>query len=143
MTNMNKDDAEKNAAEEARIKRRSILKAGAVIAPLALTLHGGIPLAQAMSTDCLQELHENLLIPNFVPNYDDDHHDDGHDDHHTGYILDPNKPPTPFDPYNQLTTGRQFEGEDPETHWDYLIREDLYGVSCLTSVVNTGLTVNL
>lgn len=132
MTEINKNATKKKSALEERIKRRSILKAGAVIAPLALTLHGGIPMAHANSTGCLEELNKNIQVPNFIPN-----------SNNTGYIQDPNNPTTRFDPFNQLTTGRQFAGEGPETHWDYLIREDLYGVSCLASMTNAGLAGTL
>ncbi|PCI46160.1 MAG: hypothetical protein COB49_09005 [Alphaproteobacteria bacterium] len=125
MTEINKDNAKKHTTEDARVIRRRILKAGAV-APLALTLHGGIPMAHANSTGCLEELQTHVDIPHFVP--------DGN-----GFKWDGTT--VPFDPDNLLTTGRQFPGEDPETHWGYLVREELYGASCLTSMVNTGITV--
>lgn len=118
MTEIDKD----NTMENLRIKRRSLLKAGAVIAPLALTLHGGISMAHASSTGCVDDLKEHVRIPTF----------DGEGN--------PNGD-VPFDPENGLT-GRLNENGTPETHWDYLTNEELYGASCLQSIENSGLTVS-
>jgi hypothetical protein len=50
---MTKDIDLKNENEDMmkkRMHRRSLLKAGAIVAPIALTLHGGVPLAHAESS---------------------------------------------------------------------------------------------
>lgn len=122
MTEMNKDDAKENATKDARTKRRSILKAGAVIAPLALTLHGGIPMAHASSTGCVDDLITHVKIPIFES-------DNG------GFVWTGDT--EPFSPSPASRTGR-----GDETHWDYLVNEELFGASCLTSIQNSGLTVN-
>ena len=121
MTEINKDDVKKNAMEETRLKRRSILKAGAVIAPLAVTLHGGIPLAHAASTGCVQELVDNVTIPVY---------ENGSYNMNNMVQFNPNA-------YTGL-----IENGESESHWDYLIDKKLYGASCMTSIISTGLTVN-
>lgn len=121
MTKMNKDNANKNALEAGRIKRRSILKAGAVIAPLALTLHGGTSLAFAGSVNCLAELETHVKVPNFEP------------DGMGGFAW--NGTTTPFDPIDEgHFTGRLNPDGSLESHWDYLINEELYGASCIQSI---------
>jgi len=55
------DNAEVKKAEglRKRLDRRSLLKAGAIAAPVALTLHGGVPLAHADSAGmCVVQLME-------------------------------------------------------------------------------------
>ncbi len=128
MTKMNKDEASENTPEDARIKRRSILKAGAVIAPLALTLHGGIPMAHASSTGCVEDLKLHVDIPNYS-----DPDGDG--------IFELTGTTTNFDPDSGVT-GRENPDGTSETHWQYLQNEELFGASCLTSIQNSGLTVN-
>lgn len=118
MTEKNSNDMKINE-KEARIKRRSLLKAGMVAAPLAMTLHGGIPLAHAESTDCVEELEKHIEIP--------------HDDDGDG-VSDRTEP---FDPETGLTGGTNSDGTS-ETHWDYLINKDKVGASCLQSIEDSG-----
>jgi len=117
MTDINKDDMKINKME-ARIKRRSLLKAGAIAAPLAMTLHGGIPMAHADSASCVEELKNHVE----VPHYDDNGHKDGEER---------------FNPDSGFTNRLNHDGT-PETHWDYLENEDLTGASCLQSLENSG-----
>lgn len=128
MTKMNRNDAKNNIADAARIKRRSILKAGAVVAPLALTLHGGIPLAHAASSGCLDDLRLHVKVPNFIPDLENSNNGK------TVYKWD-GEDPVAFAP--EQTTGREINGVI-ETHWDYLKNEEVFGASCLTSIENSG-----
>lgn len=94
-----------------RIKRRKILKAGAAIAPLAITLHGGTAFATVNSSGrCAKNIKKNLREQGKkIPIYKN-----GKKTNHS----------THFDPkYGR--TGR-FIGNPPfaETHWDYLRSEE-------------------
>jgi len=112
MTEINSDDI-RTDKKKARIKRRSLLKAGAMAAPLAITLYGGISLAHADSTDCVEQLEKNVEVPHF----DASGNKDGKESFN---------PETGF-------TGRTIGGK-PETHWDYITKEDKTGASCLQSI---------
>jgi len=126
MTEMKKNEPKMKKAVNTRIKRRSLLKAGAVIAPLAITLHGGIPLAHAASANCIDDMETRIKVPTFTTN------DGGQTYQRNGEQL-----------FNAETglTGRMVGG-NPETHWEYIVEEDLFGASCLQSFKNTGFTVN-
>ncbi len=76
MTEMNDKKITENTVADTRAKRRRILKAGAVIAPLAVTLHGGIPMAHASSAGCIEDMEKHVK----VPHYKVKEHDDGDDD---------------------------------------------------------------
>lgn len=59
MTEVNETEVKKTEGLKKRLHRRSLLKAGAVAAPIAMTLHGGIPLAHADSAGlCVVQLIE-------------------------------------------------------------------------------------
>ncbi len=59
MTDVNETEAKQPEGLKKRLHRRSLLKAGAVAAPIAMTLHGGIPLAHADSAGlCVVQLIE-------------------------------------------------------------------------------------
>ncbi len=59
MTKVNETKVEREEGLAKRLHRRSLLKAGAVVAPIALTLHGGVPLAHADSAGlCVVKLME-------------------------------------------------------------------------------------
>jgi hypothetical protein len=76
MTEMNDKKISENTVGDMRAKRRRILKAGAVIAPLAITLHGGIPMAHASSVGCIEDMEKHIKVPHFKVK----EHDDGDDD---------------------------------------------------------------
>ncbi len=125
MTDMKKDDLKMNKTDEKRIKRRSLLKAGAVIAPLAITLHGGVAFAQVNSAGrCIENMRTNVQIPLFEDV-------GGGVYQQTGVSVD-------FSPDNTALTGRLVGGQ-PETHWQYIENEQLSGVTCLQSYANAGL----
>lgn len=138
MTEENIKKTKISNAKNTRINRRRMLKAGAVIAPLAITLHGGIPMAHAASTGCVEDMKKHVKIPHYEHDEHDDHDDkDSHDDsyHKSGDEES-------FDPKNGVT-GRIIEDEDgsdkEETHWDYIINEEEFGASCLQSFEDSGL----
>jgi len=57
MTKVNDEEVKCEEGLSKRLHRRSLLKAGAVVAPIALTLHGGVPLAHADSAGlCVVQL---------------------------------------------------------------------------------------
>lgn len=59
MTNKMDNDNMMDAQEQKRLNRRRLLRAGAIAAPVALTLHGGVPLAHADSAGmCALKLQE-------------------------------------------------------------------------------------
>lgn len=59
MTKVNDTEVKQAEGLKKRLHRRSLLKAGAVAAPIAMTLHGGIPLAHADSAGlCVIQLIE-------------------------------------------------------------------------------------
>ncbi len=115
MTRINKDIA-KNG--DLRLKRRSILKAGAVIAPLAITLHGGISVAHANSATCVDQMVANdVQVPLFNA--------DG----------TPKGITEQFNPQSGLT-GKVINGV-PQTHWEYIETGVMGYTSCLTSISPT------
>ena len=121
MTEMNKNDAKK---EDARIQRRKILKAGAVIAPLAVTLHGGAAFAHVSSAGrCVQNMKENLIIPKFK-----------YKKRKKTYKVIGSEN---FSPSTMAKTGRKFNHVE-EDHWDYVLREELAGQTCLQSFATSG-----
>ncbi len=129
MTEMNKKDLNKEITEDVRLKRRKLLKAGAMAVPVAVTLHGGTAFAQVHSAyRCVDNL-KGKLGPNPMPKFKAD-----------GVTVDHM---TQFDPVNGLT-GRQItEGGQlkNETHWDYLqneLNEDTMH-SCENSFFNAGM----
>jgi len=57
MTNVNDTEKKIDAVDSKRQLRRRLLKTGALAAPIAMTLHGGVPLAHAASAGmCEYEL---------------------------------------------------------------------------------------
>ncbi len=59
MTKVNETEVKEAEGLKKRLHRRSLLKAGAVAAPIAMTLHGGIPLAHADSAGlCVVQMIE-------------------------------------------------------------------------------------
>ena len=57
MTKVDEVEVKKSEGINKRLNRRNLLKAGAVAAPVALTLHGGVPLAHADSSGaCVVQL---------------------------------------------------------------------------------------
>jgi len=126
MTDMKKNDTIMNKTDKKRIERRSLLKAGAVIAPLAVTLHGGVAFATVNSAGrCIENMKTHVKIPLF-----EDDNNGGYQS--TGVMED-------FSPENTALTGR-FVGGQPETHWQYIENEQLSGLTCLQSFTNAGLT---
>ncbi len=128
MTEENKNKTMINVVKGSRLNRRSMLKAGAVAVPLAITLHGGIPMAHAASGGCVQDMKDHVTVPQFKLG------DDG-----ITYEVDHDLPALQFDPVGGIT-GRVIGGET-ETHWDYITNEELFGASCLQSFENSGLTI--
>ncbi|VAV88136.1 hypothetical protein MNBD_ALPHA02-1668 [hydrothermal vent metagenome] len=111
-----KEDSAKN--EDLRLKRRSILKAGAVIAPLAITLHGGISVAHANSATCVDQMVANdVQIPLFEA--------DG----------TPKGITEQFNPQTGLT-GNVINNV-PQTHWEYIETGVMGYTSCLSSISPT------
>jgi len=80
MTEMNDKKITENTVADTRAKRRRILKAGAVIAPLAVTLHGGIPMAHASSAGCIEDMEKHVKVPHYkVKEHDDSSSSSSHD----------------------------------------------------------------
>ncbi|WP_339864237.1 hypothetical protein [Paremcibacter congregatus] len=121
MTDVNKDDVI-NKSDEERLKRRRILKAGAVIAPLAVTLHGGNAMAQVVSATCVEKMEGQLIIPQF-------------EETSPGQFTEVGKQEFSEFPM-QATTGRPNPSNPavPETHWDYISLQDSPGHSCYNSI---------
>ncbi|VAW00144.1 hypothetical protein MNBD_ALPHA01-675 [hydrothermal vent metagenome] len=116
MTEMKIDNATINEKTETRLRRRSILKAGAVIAPLAITLHGGISLAHANSATCVDKMVANQVqVPKLNP-----------DGSMTGVTEI-------FNPESGLT-GQMINGH-AQTHWEYIETGVMGYTSCLTSII--------
>jgi len=123
MTDINKDDIKINKME-ARIKRRSLLKAGAVIAPLAITLHGGVAMAQVASAGrCVEKLKTTETVPVDTV--------DGNGNPVTNQV--------PFSPSQSAFTGRTNTNGTSETHWDYILKGNGHGMTCLQSFEAAGL----
>ena len=128
MTEENKNKTMISKAKNTRINRRNILKAGAIVAPLAITLHGGIPMAHAASGGCVEDMANHVTVPQFKLGVDGT------------YEVNHDLPALQFDPVGGVT-GRVIDGET-ETHWDYITNEELFGASCLQSFENKGLSVS-
>lgn len=126
-----------------RLHRRSLLKAGAIVAPIALTLHGGVPLAHADSSgSCIIELF-NIGQDSTHPNYEDMQIPMNPKNGHfatviNGHVNDPGAGTTypdgtywePFNPTN-------------EEHWQYITESPAnYGYSCIVSVTNVRIKGN-
>ena len=125
MTEINKEDTKGDMMEDGRIKRRRLLKMGAAIAPLAVTLHGGVAFAQVNSAGrCVENLKTRLSsegkeIPLFAK------------DHHGNYVLTGNS--VPFDESLTATTGRLNIDHKLENHWEYLESQGEQVQSCMQS----------
>jgi len=136
MTEEHKSDKMIKAIEHNRIKRRSLLKAGAAVAPLAITLHGGLAMASVTSAGCVEDLEKHIE----VPHYELDTPDDGTGLHET-YHRSSSDHDQKFDP-EFGKTGRKIHDKDgllkEESHWDYIINEESTGASCLQSFANKG-----
>ncbi|PCJ38546.1 MAG: hypothetical protein COA81_12870 [Alphaproteobacteria bacterium] len=111
-----KEDSAKN--KDLRLKRRSILKAGAVIAPLAITLHGGISVAHANSATCVDQMVANDVQ---IPLFNADGTSKGITER--------------FNPESGLT-GKVINS-NPQTHWEYIQTGVMGFTSCLTSISPT------
>lgn len=119
---------------KARLHRRSLLKAGAIAVPVALTLHGGVPLAHADSAGlCVLDLQKIASNPNdsrhkmmLVPTKD-------------GRVTLPTRGYR-HDMYKDIKDypeGTQMEPWDSGNyqHWDFLKKnEGHYGWSCINSI---------
>ena len=127
MTEMNKKDLNKEITEDVRLKRRKLLKAGAMAVPVAVTLHGGTAFAQVHSAyRCVDNIKNTL--PSGIPQFDNDGNQVG---------------TTEFDPVNGLT-GRQITDShgntQNETHWDYLNSQGIdSNHSCMNSFFSAGM----
>lgn len=119
MTDVNKDDIMKNNEEE-RLKRRRILKAGAAIAPLAVTLHGGNAMAAVISASCVDKMTGKLQIPKYEKSIEN------------GSVVYTQVTTTGFD--KNAKTGRLTAGGADETHWNYISIPGNAGHSCYTSI---------
>lgn len=107
MNEIDKSKMKKVSDKENRLSRRRLLKTGAVMAPLALTLHGGIPLAHADSAG-LCVLHLEELAQEGDPTLQ-----------------------LPLGPQGQLVP---FDG-GIESHWEYITADSSrHGYSCLNSI---------
>lgn len=156
MTEMNDKKITENTVADTRAKRRRILKAGAVIAPLAVTLHGGIPMAHASSVGCVEDMEKHVKVPHYKVKEHDDGDGDGDDsgsssssssssshDSSGKHEYERDGRMDSFDPErNSYTdrgnTGRLNDDGTPETHWDYIKNEDEHGASCLQSFEDSG-----
>lgn len=125
MTEINNEDTKGDMMEDGRIKRRRLLKMGAAIAPLAVTLHGGVAFAQVNSAArCVENLKARLVsegkeIPVFEP------------DQNGNYVSTNHT--IPFDESLTATTGRLNANNNLENHWEYLESQDEQVQSCMQS----------
>lgn len=137
MTKVDDTEVKKSEGLTKRLNRRSLLRAGAIAAPVALTLHGGVPLAHADSAGmCVMQLMEianksgdarsaMLQVPMSngkiaKPNIGYDHKTEIHME---DYDLDP---AVRIEPFN---------ADDPH-HWQFLSdpANNRYGFSCVNSI---------
>ncbi|MBT6328427.1 MAG: hypothetical protein HOJ34_01475, partial [Kordiimonadaceae bacterium] len=124
-----------------RLHRRSLLKAGAIVAPIALTLHGGVPLAHADSSgSCIIELWnigENPSHPNYEDMQIPMNPKNGHFQTVTNGLGNPNGGTYPAD------TDWQAFNPTNEEHWKYIAESPAnYGYSCIVSVTNVRIKGN-
>ena len=135
MTKQTDNEEVKKDGLSKRLHRRSLLKAGAIAAPVALTLHGGVPLAHADSAGlCVLDLqkiannpndsrHKMMLVPT-APN---------------GKVTLPNNSfkhsfYKEADHYPEGTKMMPWDSGNYQ-HWDFLEKnEGHYGWSCINSI---------
>ncbi len=133
MTKVNEIKEKKAGGLKKRLDRRSLLKAGAIAAPVALTLHGGVPLAHADSAGlCVVQLMD------IAKNSSDHRSDMLQVPMKDGAIARPNmgshKTEIKAEDYPQGTTIEPFNAS-PQ-HWEFLSdpRNQRYGFSCVSSI---------
>ncbi|MBL4603914.1 MAG: hypothetical protein JKY84_14305 [Emcibacteraceae bacterium] len=134
MTKVNDAEVNKSTGLSQRLHRRSLLKAGAVIAPIVVTLHGGVPLAHADSAGlCVMQLVD---IAN-----------DSSDSRH-GYMQIPMKGGQIAQPLIGLTHNQEAKLSDyPDgteleafnaspAHWNFIAdpTNNRFGFSCVNSI---------
>lgn len=151
MTNEVKKVGKNESSLSKRLHRRSLLKAGAVVAPIALTLHGGVPLAHADSSgSCIFELYDIANDPNH-PNHEDMLIPMNPKNGHfatviNGHVNDPGGGGTYPDNYpDNYPDGTYLEPFNPtnEEHWKFIAQSPAnYGYSCIVSVTNVRLKGN-
>ena len=116
--------------EKTRLKRRSILKTGAVIAPLAVSLHSGAAMAQVLSAACDVKMQGRSIIPTYTTQPQSG----------GGYINSPTGNTIGYQG-TAGKTGRKFDSPvlgHEETHWEYISDPAHTGHSCYTSIMDTG-----
>jgi len=128
MNENDKNDLTDNNVSKSRLSRRRLLKTGAAMAPLALTIHGGIPLAHADSAGlCVRQLEEladlgdpRMQIPTKLNGQLHDS-DDGESERY-GQSDNDEEEKVPFN-------------SEVESHWKYIKSDSSrHGYSCLNSI---------
>lgn len=133
MTKVDNTEVNKVEGLKKRLDRRSLLKAGAIAAPVALTLHGGVPLAHADSAGlCVVQLMDIANNPG---------------DHRAPMLQVPMKDGTVARPLvgNHKTEVKAEDYPDGTTiepfnaspqHWEFLSdpQNQRYGFSCVSSI---------
>lgn len=137
MTKVDDTEVKKSEGLSKRLHRRSLLKAGAIAAPVVLTLHGGVPLAHADSAGmCVMQLMEianktgdarapMLQVPMTKSR-----------DGIARPLLDPkHKTEIYAEDYDPETRIEPFNAGDPH-HWQFLSdpNNQRYGFSCVNSI---------
>lgn len=124
MTEINNEDTKGDMMEDVRIKRRRLLKIGAAVAPLAITLHGGVAFAQVNSAGrCVENLKARLISEGKeIPTFEFDGSE---------YVLTGDT--IPFDESLTATTGRLNASNNLENHWEYLESQGEQVQSCMQS----------
>lgn len=139
MTKVNETKVEREEGLAKRLHRRSLLKAGAVVAPIALTLHGGVPLAHADSAGlCVIQLME------IANDQSDGRHTMLQVPIHGGQVAQPlvgNSHATDILPedYPNGTKIEPFDASNIE-HWNF-IKDPIngrFGFSCVNSIDFNG-----
>jgi len=139
MTKVNETEVKNVEGLNKRLHRRSLLKAGAVAAPIALTLHGGVPLAHADSAGlCVIQLMEIANNPG------DGRHAMMQVPIHSNQIAQPlvgnsHAPEIHAEDYPEGTQIQPFDASNIE-HWNFINNplNNRFGFSCVNSIDFNG-----
>ena len=138
MISKNNSENKIDAVMDQRMLRRRLLKTGALVAPIALTLHGGVPLAHADSSgSCILELMD--IANNQSPGTRWDELQVPINDGQVAAINGDHAAVPELKDYPEGTELVPFDGS-PE-HWEFISSSsNRFGFSCIASVTNNQYT---
>ncbi len=137
MTKVNGTEKKMDAIDSKRQLRRRLLKTGALAAPVAMTLHGGVPLAHAASAGLCE--FELIEIANKGAYSADPRTRHLQIPMHGNQLAKLEKPPTggelDIDDYEEGSQLIPFDGS--QEHWKFLSNPSNggYAMSCYNSIV--------